>query len=230
MALVLFALAIAPVVAIINYVYAKDKHEKEPRKMLMLAFSLGVLSIVPTMIGYQILSPYAEISPNFFITAIHAFVVVALSEEFGKYIFLRYVMFNKKDFNEPYDGIIYSVMIGMGFATFENLLYVADGGISVAVLRMFTAIPAHAIFGVVMGYWVGMAKFNPEKRAKHLATGLLLAVLLHGAYDFFIMQSNFPALSLITFIGLIPAIRWSRKAIKAHAEISPFKEELNDRF
>jgi RsiW-degrading membrane proteinase PrsW (M82 family) len=119
-------------------------------------------------------------------------------------------------------------MIGMGFAAFENLMYVAEGGISVAILRMFTAIPAHAIFGVAMGYWVGMAKFEPSRRKLYLATGLVVAVLLHGAYDFFLMQTNYPAMSLVTFIGLIPAIRWSKNAIKVHAENSPFNIESDE--
>jgi len=231
MGLILLALAIAPVAAVIWYVYSKDVHEKEPKKLLWFAFLFGILSIVPALIGYWVFSsPYSEISENIFYTAIHAFIVVALSEEFGKFIFLRFVMFKKPDFNEPYDGIIYSVMIGMGFAAFENVMYVVEGGIGVAVLRMFTAVPAHAIFGVVMGYWVGLAKFNSEKKMQYLATGLILAVLLHGAYDFFIMQQNYPALSILTFVGLIPATIWAKKAIKKHAEISPFKEGINDEF
>jgi RsiW-degrading membrane proteinase PrsW (M82 family) len=228
MALTLLALALAPVFAIVWYVYAKDKHDKEPKRLLFLAFSIGVLSIIPALIGHQVFSPYGEISDNILSTAFYAFIVVAFSEEFGKYLFLRYVMFKKAHFNEPYDGIIYAVMIGMGFAAFENLMYVAEGGLSVAILRMFTAVPAHAIFGVTMGYWVGMAKFEPFKKNLYLATGLLVAVLLHGAYDFFLMQTNYPAMSLVTFIGLIPAIRWSKKAIKVHAENSPFNIKVDE--
>ena len=225
MALLLIALAIAPAAAIIWFVYTRDVHEKEPINMLILAFGLGILSIIPAYIGYLISGDVFSVSGNPLMTAGYAFGVVALSEEFGKFIFLRYVMFKKKAFNEPYDGIIYAVMISMGFATFENFMYVAEGGFGVGVLRMFTAVPAHAVFGVAMGYYVGLAKFEPQRRNEYLAKGLLWAVILHGAYDFFLMQTNIPALFIFSFIGLYQAIKWARKAIKQHAAISPFKEE-----
>lgn len=77
---------------------------------------------------------------------VKAFFVVALIEEFSKYIIVRYYNQPRKWFNEPFDGIIYAVMVSMGFAAFENILYVLQGGFEVALLRAFTAIPAHATF------------------------------------------------------------------------------------
>ena len=228
MALLLIAIAIAPAAAIIWYVYNKDMHEKEPLNLLILAFGLGILSIIPAYIGYALGGEFFNDSSNTAKIAVYAFGVVALSEEFGKFIFLRFILFKKDAFNEPYDGIVYAVMISMGFATFENFLYVADGGISVAVLRMFTAVPAHAVFGVAMGYWVGLAKFGQSNKNEYLAKGLLWAVLFHGAYDFFLIQTFVPGLFALAFIGLYFAIKWAKKAIKQHGEISPFKEDNHE--
>jgi len=77
---------------------------------------------------------------------IQAFVVVALAEEFSKYVIVKYFAQPKKAFNEPYDGIMYAVMVSMGFACTENIMYVIEGGYETAILRAFTAVPAHATF------------------------------------------------------------------------------------
>ncbi len=224
--MLLLFLALLPAVVVIWYIYNKDKYDREPTKLLLWSFFLGVVSIIPALMGSFLgASAGIGITENIFNTFAYAFIAVALSEEFAKFIFLRFVMFNRKEFNEPFDGIIYGVMIGMGFAAFENILYVADGGVGVALIRMFTAVPAHAAFGVIMGYYVGLAKFDLANRSRLLLTGLIWAVLAHGAYDFFIMQENYPALGLITFVVLIFAIRFSRRAIAIHQKASPFNPE-----
>jgi RsiW-degrading membrane proteinase PrsW (M82 family) len=222
---ILLSLAIAPAAAIIWFVYTRDKYDKEPVNLLILAFGFGVLSIIPAVIGSAMGGEFFYVSTNPVMTAIYAFGVVAFSEELAKFLFLRFVIFRKPEFDEPYDGIIYAVMIGMGFATFENFLYVADGGLGTAFLRMFTAVPAHAVFGVAMGYWVGLARFDPVRKREYLSRGLMVAVLLHGAYDFFLMQSNIPGLFAFSFIGLYWSIKWSMKAIRQHRDNSPFRED-----
>lgn len=221
----LLTVTLAPTVAIIWFVYTRDRYEKEPTRLLVYAFLLGIFSIVPAIIGSVMGGEFFYISGNPLMTAAYAFGVVALSEETAKFLFLRFVIFRKPAFNEPYDGIVYAVMIGMGFATFENLLYVADGGMETAVMRMFTAVPAHAVFGVTMGYWTGLARFDRSRQARYLIIGLGSAVILHGAYDFFLMQQNIPMLFVLSFIGLYLAIRWSLRAIKQHSELSPFRDE-----
>lgn len=222
----LLLLALAPAAAIIWYIYLKDEFDREPTHLLIKCFLLGIVSIIPALLFGAIGTAFGiEASDNVFITFIYAFIVVAFSEELAKFIFLRWFIFPKKAFNEPYDGIIYAVMIGMGFAAFENVLYVLQGGIGVAILRTFTAVPAHAAFGVIMGYYVGMAKFDhdhPEDRPTLLGKGLFWATLMHGAYDFFLMQRNVPALAVLAFVILIIGIKFSQKAVKIHQLASPF--------
>ncbi len=155
---------------------------------------------------------------------------MAFFEELGKFIFLRYHFFRKDEFDEPYDGIVYAVLIGMGFATFENLFYVfGDGGSwQIAVIRLVTAVPAHAIFAIAMGYHVGLAKFHPEKRGSLLLRGLLYAVILHGAYDFFLMQESVPGLSLVAIVGLWMAVRNVKHILADSQSRSPFKNKTDD--
>jgi RsiW-degrading membrane proteinase PrsW (M82 family) len=85
---------------------------------------------------------------------------VALSEELSKFLVVRYFCYPQKRFDEPLDGIVYSVMVSMGFATIENVNYVFTHGYSTAFVRMFLSVPAHATFGVVMGYFIGKAKLT----------------------------------------------------------------------
>ena len=133
-------------------------------------------------------------------------------------------MYTHKAFDEPYDGITYSVMVSMGFATLENILYVAEGGMSTAIMRMFLAVPAHAAFAVIMGYYVGLAKFNPSKRNIYLIFGVIGASALHGAYDFALMQQSIPYLQFIgAVVSLLIGVRLSFNAIKLHQQNSPFK-------
>lgn len=204
----LLILAIAPALAVCGYIIHKDRFEKEPMWLMVVAFFLGVVSVFPAVIGSMMGSNFVNNDGNFINTALYAFLVVALSEEAAKFLFLRYLLFNRKEFNEPLDGIVYAVMIGMGFAAFENIFYVAEGGNGVALFRMLTAIPAHAVFAIIMGYYVGHAKFDLTHRSELMKKGLLYPILLHGAYDFFLLQKKIPLLSIVALVGLWYAVKY----------------------
>ncbi|MDN3493163.1 PrsW family intramembrane metalloprotease [Winogradskyella bathintestinalis] len=221
----LILIAIAPILAIITYIYAQDKYEKEPKGLLILNFFLGaIVSIILVFILYAFTGRFIPITDKYNVGQqfIQAFIVVALSEEFSKYIIVKYFAQTKKAFNEPYDGIIYAVMVSMGFACTENIMYVINGGYQTAILRAFTAVPAHATFGILMGYFMGKAKFSKYRFVLNMA-GLFLAVLFHGAYDFFLFINFIPGISIGAFVSLIIGIALSRKAIKRHQKDSNFK-------
>lgn len=225
--LFLLALALAPGAAIGLFIYWKDKHEREPIGLVVLSFFLGILSTLVTLI---ISFPIDKIIPikesSLTEQAIHAFLLVALIEEFSKFIFVRWVLYPNKNFNEPFDGIVYAVSVGLGFAGFENILYVfnSDNGVATGILRMFTAVPAHATFAVLMGYFLGKAKF--EHRKSHYAwIGLGVATILHGAYDYFWFISFVPGIWIGAIVSLAVGILFSRSAIKIHQNASPFAKE-----
>lgn len=217
--------AVAPVLTIIIYIYFQDKYEKEPVGLLIANFLLGaIVSILIVTILYLITGRFVPVTDEYSVWQqfIQAFVVVALSEEFSKYVIVKYFAQPKKAFNEPYDGIIYAVMVSMGFACTENIMYVLQGGYETAILRAFTAVPAHATFGILMGYFMGLAKFS-NNRIKLNMIGLFLAVLFHGAYDFFLFIRFIPGISIGAFVSLIIGIILSRKAIRRHQDNSTFK-------
>lgn len=210
------ALTAAPVIAIIWYITFLDKLNKEPIKMLVRTFIYGVISVVPALLlsvfGGNLLGEINSVPKAW----MQAFVVVALSEELAKYFFLRRYIFKNPEFDEPYDGIVYAVMISMGIAAIENVMYVIDGGVGVAVARMFTAVPAHATFAILMGYWVGRAKMENKPQLNWL--GLGSAVLFHGLYDFFLLSELFEGQVFGALLSLIIAIVFSRSAIKIHRQ------------
>lgn len=217
--------ATTPVFIVIIYIYLKDKYEKESKRILTYTFLLGaIVSIFITTLLYMFFDLFLPIPDDFSVWQqfLKAFFIVALIEEFSKYVIVKYYNQPRKGFNEPFDGIVYAVMVSMGFAAVENLFYVFEGGIEVALIRAFTAIPAHATFGIIMGYFMGKAKFS-KNRLKWNLIGLSCAILFHGAYDFFLFINFIPGISIGAFVSLIIGILLSRKAIKIHQENSHFK-------
>ena len=212
--MLLLALAIAPVAAIIWFIIHLDRLNKEPWKMLVRTFLFGILSIIPAvlleMYGMRWLGEVNTIAK----AAAEAFLVIGFVEELAKYFFLRTYIYKNKFFDEPFDGIVYAVMISLGFAALENVLYVMQGGMGTAIARMFTAVPAHATFAVLMGFWMGKAKMENKPWLNWV--GLLSATAFHGAYDFFLLQDLFEGQILGALASLILGLFLSRSAIKIH--------------
>jgi len=185
----LLYIAIGPGIGIAVFVYYSNKLGREPANLVLKSFFLGGLAVLPTYyfegVAGQILGmqDLHEHSPLFWPkTLLYAFVGVALAEELCKFLFLKAFIFDEREFNEPFDGIIYGGMIGCGFATVENIMYVLPHGQEVGFLRMVTAVPGHAFFGIILGYFMGRAKFSLNG-ARHLMHGLVVVVVLHGIYD-----------------------------------------------
>lgn len=227
--LVLLSLALAPGIAIAIYIYLKDRHEREPIKLLLMSFFYGVLSTIITLLISWPLTKSVSIDPTSITDQfINAFFLVALVEEFSKFLFVRFILYNNKNFNEPFDGIVYALMVSMGFATLENVLYTFQYGVTTGVLRMFTAVPAHATFGILMGYFLGLAKFTHRRELYYASLALLVATLFHGAYDYFWFINYVPGVWIGAIVSLIVGVILSKKAIGLHQSISPFNQNKTD--
>lgn len=211
MDIVLILAALLPALVLCIYVFNKDRAEKEPLSLLLKLLVLGVISCFPIV---AVSSPlcdiisikyYADSGSGFYVYQfMENFVGVALVEELGKLIFLILGSAKSKYFNSLFDGVIYAVFVSLGFAAFENILYVSDGGLSVALLRAVSAVPGHMFFGVLMGYHYSMwhisrkaKKIEKQLRKEgllpkgrsistigNLFKSLIIPVLAHGAYDF----------------------------------------------
>ncbi len=221
----LSALAAAPGLAICIYIYWKDKFDPEPRSLLVKSFFLGIGSVIMTLLISAIILPqfgFEHESTNLVWSLASCVLGIGLVEEYSKYFFVRYFAYKKSAFDEPFDGITYCVIVSMGFATLENFMYVFqnEDGFKVALMRMVFSVPAHAVFGVIMGYHLGLQKHYGRKSAG--VYGLMLAAGLHGLFDFFLFQSYIPGMFLGAVASLIFGLRYSLRAIRMHSEISPF--------
>lgn len=220
---VILALALAPTTAVMLYIYLRDRHEPEPLGLLVLSFLYGGVSTMLTLlISWPVNILFLTKPDDAVHLFINAFFKVALIEEFSKFFFVRFVLFYNKNFNEPYDGIVYAVMVGMGFATLENVIYVYQYGFTTGIMRMFTAVPAHATFAIIMGYFLGKAKFTHRKVIYFSMLSLLAAAAFHGTYDYLLFISYTPGLWIGAAISLAIVLVLSRKAIKLHDQSSPF--------
>jgi len=230
MYILLLLLAIAPGLLISFYIIRMDKYDREPRVHLFLNFLAGMLVTFPVLEVEKAAAGLGWDQP-FHVghTLAFAFVAVAMVEEGSKLLVLLLYPYSLRKFNEPMDGIVYSVMVGMGFATLENILYAGSFGLQTILLRALTAVPAHGAFSVIMGYFVGFAKFQPRiRRPRLIIKGFLLVVLLHGAYDFFILQSLFSWLILLAIVVLGVSLYYARKMVIEHQVHSPFKEPAGE--
>jgi RsiW-degrading membrane proteinase PrsW (M82 family) len=202
----LLAIAIAPGVFLTLYFYFLDKYEPEPMRKIVISFFLGflaaIIAIILEKLGDMFLMPYVS---GIYIPIINAFIVVGLSEELSKYLCTICGPYRWKSFNEVMDGIVYTVTVALGFATFENIFYVLSGGFSVGIIRAFLSVPAHALFSGIMGYNIGLAKFQRErgKRNLYLSGGLIIASLLHGFYDYIIFVKIFYGLAIIPLVIIL---------------------------
>ena len=180
-------ISLAPVVIIAVYIWYRDKHEREPLKLLVISLATGAITVIPVIIAESLLTVAGESLEGYALAAWKAFAVAGFTEEFFKYLALFLLIWKSREFNDKYDGIIYGAFISLGFAAVENILYVFSEGFSTGLVRAFTAVPAHAIFGVTMGFYFGLAKFYPRKKKAMLWRAFLIPFLLHGIYDFILM-------------------------------------------
>lgn len=192
MKLDLLITAITPGIALGLIFYLFDRHDREPIRMLLKIFVLGMISVVPTILAEYVLSSFFMVGGvvGAFYTA---FVVAGFTEEFMKRrVVIKHVYYNPV-FNEKLDGIVYCVMAALGFATIENIMYVVlrfSDIESIGLYRAVLSVPAHMLFAVTMGYYLSLAKFSsaPKEQEYFYIKSLTVPVILHGTFDFILMS------------------------------------------
>lgn len=208
--------AVLPAFFLMRYVYRQDRIEREPWSLLGRLVLYGVLaalvSIVLETLGQFILNALvSRDNPRY--VMLFAFLVVAAVEEGTKFFFLFRHTWNNPNFNFRYDAILYAVFVSLGFAAFENVKYVFNYGLSVALTRAILAVPGHMGFAVFMGIFYGRAKLRADRGDRfgcrlNLVLGYLAAVLLHGFYDTCCMTgtSHSTALFVVFVIAMYLAV------------------------
>ena len=235
MTYILLALAVLPVLVLTIFIYSQDKYQKEPAGKLLKAFFFGVLSIIPAILLESLLGSFTPAIP--ILGGLwDGFVVAGCSEELCKLLMLSLAIWKSREFDEYFDGIVYACFTSLGFACFENVMYVLDAGdfasaLQTGTLRAVLSVPAHFLFGVMMGYHFALAKFDTVRRKRHLWHAFLYPMLMHGTFDSLLMIPETVAdeglqmllgggLFLVLIFFDVKMWRWGVRRIKRLQELS----------
>ncbi|MBC8081065.1 MAG: intramembrane metalloprotease PrsW [Gorillibacterium sp.] len=228
MILSLVAAAVAPGFALLTYLYLKDRYETEPIKVVLRMFLCGALSVFPVMVLQRAL--ILSLGEN---TFMFSFVYSAGMEELMKWSILYLLIYKHVDFDEPYDGIVYAAAVSLGFATLENVIYALMNftTFSQIMLRALLPVSGHALFAIVMGYYMGRAKFNRSKstRLQLLWLSLLLPILYHGLFDYILTDYQ---TYWVWMMAPLMIYLWARSLWRIkHANLaSPLRSVLDEEF
>lgn len=215
------ALGLIPGAFWLWYLRRQDDHEPEPWRLVLLVFLLGGFSTFAVLAIRPCFEDLLPLGTGPDRTVADAFLLTAPLEELLKLAALFLGIFWSRELDEPLDGIVYGTAVGLGFASFENIHYIARESSLVeqgqlTVLRGFTATLVHTSASGSLGYFLGLTRFSERSRRPWLvAVGVLLAVSFHGTYDAFLANR---ALHWIALLLVLPAmlfllgvkLRWAR--------------------
>lgn len=206
--LIPIAASLLPAILLLLYIWKKDP-QKEPTSQLIKAVSWGVAICIPVAILESGIDAWlfgTGNASNIIDTTVKAFLVAALPEEAFKLLALWLILRKNPYFDEHFDGIVYAVCVGLGFAAIENVFYVLGGEeewVSVAIARALLAVPGHYAFAILMGYYYSVYHFV-NRSPKVAICILLVPVLAHGIYDAIALSGTVnPYIGVLCFFVLI---------------------------
>jgi RsiW-degrading membrane proteinase PrsW (M82 family) len=177
--------------------YLREDQRPEPKSMVLKVFLFGMIFAFLALFLEKFLIEGIEMInlPQKIADLIKIFFVVALIEEFLKFLVVREIVFESKELDEPIDCMIYMIIAGLGFAATENLLLLFPlkskffGEIfQISFLRFLSATFLHALSSAILGFFIGLSFFRKKERLKLISLGVFLATLLHGLYNFSIIE------------------------------------------
>jgi len=206
-------LSMLPALILVLYIWYGDPTRREPFELLAVTFLLSMLFASFAAVTNDALFPVFELIPIIGLPLVF-FLVVGPIEETVKWLAIRVYAYKSDSFRTVVDGAVYGAVAGLGFAAIENVIYIlvayleaAPEGTAVqeqyaigtAVARSFVG-PGHVVFSAWAGFYLGLAKFNPENRGPIVVKGILIAAFIHGVYN---TTVTFVPLGLFSFIAFI---------------------------
>ena len=204
--------AVFPSILILIYIFKQDQFP-EPKGIVFKTFVLGASITLALDLLIGDVDQYAE---KYFVGEtlyfFDSFIRAAFLEEFFKMLVIIFYCTRKDEFDEPMDGLIYGVAASIGFATYENIQYVLyylkEPSFEIAWLRAYTAVPMHALCGVMMGFLITQSIFEKKYNYPNLILALLIPVGIHGIYNYSLTSEILSSQisNVVLFIFLIRAI------------------------
>ena len=193
----LTAASVVPALLLAGYVWRSDVTAREPLSLLAATFLLAVLTAGFAAVVNGLVQP-AFSSLGIVGMILFFYVVVGPVEEAVKLLAVWLYAYDADRFAAVIDGAVYGAVAGLGFATIENAMYIGRavgevGGVSLGLeligiggditATRALAGPGHVIYSSFAGYYLGLAKFNPENRGPIVVKGLVVAALIHATYN-----------------------------------------------
>lgn len=179
-------LSIIPAVLWLGFFYRRDRLEPEPKSMVIQVFFLG--GLLAAAIGIPLVENLFQVSEWMYASVwtrlLGGILVVGFTQEFLKYAAVRWTVYKTDEFDEPVDGIIYATAAGLGYAAMLNILFVVQSGgvdLGAGVIRITIISMAHASFAGVVGYFLGLEKFQ-NKPVWFTSLGVVIAAVLNGVF------------------------------------------------
>ena len=224
--IVLVVVSLVPALAWAWFFREQDLYEKESPGALLLTFLAGMIAVIPAILLEEPFRNMIE-TGSILSRVLIAFLVVGLGEEALKLLAVYCSAYQRAEFTEVIDGMIYSITAALGFAAVENLLYTLAFGIQVAPARALVSSLAHAAFSGLGGFHVGLARFASQGSTGQAISGLVLAAFLHGIYNTLIMIKLVSPLGIILLMGIL---YWGLfRRLRQAAALSPFRHRLDQR-
>ncbi len=184
--LVIVLAAIAPAFFVLRIFIRWDVFP-EPTRVILVTFLWGMASIVPVLLAGMLFYEHLEaIADPFWRALAIAFLGAAIPEELAKFAVLYFCCMRHSHFDEPMDGLVYGMTASLGFAALENIFYLlgaGDGWAELALLRGLLSVPSHGLDGIIMGFFAGLARFEPDRAARWWFMALAAPIAMHGLYD-----------------------------------------------
>jgi RsiW-degrading membrane proteinase PrsW (M82 family) len=208
---VLAALSAVPALGIVGFLWYGDPTMREPLEPLAITFVLAILFASIAAVVNTLLQPLFTVVPVIGM-ALFFVVVVGPIEETVKWLAVRVGSFGTID--AVVDGVVYGAVAGLGFATIENALYISQGytqaitaqsgqpivsAIRTATSRAFVG-PGHVLYSSFAGYYLGLAKFNPENAGPIVVKGILIAALIHATYNSLVTYLPLSSVAFLAFV------------------------------
>ncbi len=207
--LIYLIFALTPILIWMFFYFKKDLHP-EPKKMVLKVFILGILAACLASV-FEIAVLKIMTGKSLLFIILESFLLIALVEEFVKYLVVRLYVFTSAELDEPLDVMLYMVISALGFAFLENIIlffaaehpYAVGAAFSFALLRFFGAVFLHTLTSGVLGFFIALSFCSAKNKKMLYFIGFFIAIILHGFYNLAITeligfwQYSIPAIIII---------------------------------
>ena len=205
--------ALLPAIVILVYVYKQDQFP-EPKKIVFKTFLFGCSTVLAIDLLIPVIDHFSK--ENFKGETYYffdSFIRAGFLEEFFKSVVIIFFCTRKSVFDEPMDGIVYGVAASLGFAAYENIDYIKyfaekTSIIDISLIRTFSAVPMHALCGVIMGFFITLSIFNKKNNYLFLVLARLIPVGMHGLYNYSLSSNliSHQMANVVLFLSFLSAI------------------------